>query len=350
MNELLFSPIRIGRIEIPNRIVLAPMTRTRAGNGGVPTDEMARYYARYARHGTGLVITEATYTDHRLSKAYVDQPGIADEHQQEGWSRVAAAAKAEGAVAVLQLQHVGRLAEVGLHEFPLSPTDLTPPGETWQFGRPHGPVRSATVEDLQLVVDGFGSAARRAVEAGFDGVEVHGSHGYLLDQFLSEGINLRDDAYGGDLGRRLRLPLDVVAAVREAIGDKLLSYNYSFWKMEDRAYEPPGGVDEVASIVHALTDAGVDTIHASARNATRPVLGGDEPFGALVRRHVPIPVIAGGSVRTVDDARHVLSAGIGDLVVIGRAHAANPDWARRVKSGSPIDDYVRGIERTPVDE
>jgi 2,4-dienoyl-CoA reductase-like NADH-dependent reductase (Old Yellow Enzyme family) len=188
MSSLVLSPAPLGRLRLENRVVLSPMSRMQAYEDGTPTAEMARYYARYAELGVGLVMTEATYTDERASRAYFRQPGLVNERHASGWRRVVDAVHAAGKPIVLQLQHGGRLAEPGLHSCALGVTGREAAGRSWQGSQPYAgaPLRAATNGDLDAIIGAFVRAACRARDVGFDGVEIHGARGYLIDEFLSQ--------------------------------------------------------------------------------------------------------------------------------------------------------------------
>lgn len=342
LDSPVLAPRRLGSITIPNRVVLSPMTRAQASEDGTPTDVMAEYYARYASLGVGLVITEATYVDDAQSRAYFNQPGVANDRHVAGWSAVVDAVHRAGRPVILQLQHGGRLAEPGLHSCALGVSGRKADGLSWQRVLPYAqaPVRAATREEIDRIVDGFAKAAHRASEAGFDGVEIHGARGYLVDEFLS--------APGADLNERLTVPLEIVRAVRSGLPAGIVSYNWSLYKMTDATYCPPGGAAEVERIARALIDAGTDVLHLSSRDLTRlEPLG--EPFVRVVRRAVPhAPLILNGGVRTLADAERALGEMGGDFVALARTLLANPDWMDRALRGLPLREFVRGMEHRPL--
>lgn len=344
MESPVFSPAALGRLRLANRVVLSPMTRMQANDDGTPSAPMAAYYARYARNGVGLAMTEAAYTDAAASRAYFRQPGMASDGHAEAWRPVVSAVHAAGAPIVLQLQHGGRLAEPGLHACAVGASGRQAEGMSWQGGKPYAgaPVRAATAAEQETIAASFGAAARRAREAGFDGVEVHGARGYLLDEFLSQP--------GVALETRLRLPLAALRAVREAFPDGPVSYNFSLYKMDDLSYQPPGGADEVAAIASALCAQGADAINVTTRRVLR-----DERFGAPLARVVraAIPhrcLIVNGGIRTLQDAEAALAATGAELVALARALLANPDWPDKARSGAPLVEYAPGMERRPLGE
>lgn len=341
------KPTRLASLDLRNAVVVAPMSRMQARDDGVVSSDMPEYYARYARDGVGLVISEAIYTDETSGRAYFNQPGLARDDQTEGWRGVVDAVHAAGGKMFAQLQHGGRLAEPGLNPLHLAASDGLAAGNTWQTGYPNAPARAATVAEIEEIVASFGSAARRASEAGFDGIEIHGARGYLVDDFLSASTNQREDEFGGSLEARLKMPLAVVRSVRAAIGTLPLSFNFSLYKMDNTSYQPPGGRDEVIKIIRALRGDGVDIIHVSTRKALRPEVW-NEPLFRTVRAAAPGDVIANGGLTTLDNCEAAIQEGGASAVSIARAYLANPNWLTRVTVKADLSRYVPGHERLPL--
>ncbi|MFB6285361.1 MAG: NADH:flavin oxidoreductase [Candidatus Bipolaricaulia bacterium] len=332
---VLFEPFELKRLSLRNRIVMAPMTRTSAGDYGVPTEAMAEYYARRARGGTGLVLTEGTYTDDAFSKGYFNEPGIVTEAQITGWQNVVERVHDEGAQIALQLFHAGRLSDPDvLGTTPRAPSAIPSEGQHQQTGTPMATPQAMTRAEIDQATEGFAQAASNAREAGFDAVEIHGAHGYLLDQFLWEEANQRTDAYGGSLANRLRLPTEVTRAVRQAVGDDFaVLYRFSMWKLDDFEHVFPGGIDELREIVTTLRDAGVDMFHVSTYDALAPALGTDRTLASLTRGIAGLPVIAVGKLQDPDRAAGLIRADDADLIALGKGQIANPDWALQIQHG-----------------
>lgn len=206
----LFTPLRVGSgLSLSNRLAVAPMTRVSATADGHATKQMADYYEAFAAGGFGLVITEGIYTDNAHAQGYLFQPGLADDAQRDAWRTAVDRVHAHGGRVVAQLMHAGALSQGNAHRITTKgPSAVLPAGQQMAFYRGEGPYRipeAMSADDISEAVEGFAQAARRAQEAGFDGVEVHGANGYLLDQFLTAHTNLREDCYGGSLANRLRL-------------------------------------------------------------------------------------------------------------------------------------------------
>lgn len=349
---LLFRPFPFGSKVLRNRIAMAPMTRN-CSPGGIPGDDVQQYYARRAAGGTGLIITEGTYIDHPAANGYKDVPAFFGP-ALEGWKRVVDAVHADGALIVPQLWHVGSVRRAGMEPYPqvpgMGPEELVENGRTV--------VNRMSQDDLREVVASYARAAASAQATGFDGVEIHGAHGYLLDQFLWESSNHRTDAYGGALENRCRLAVEVVRAMRQAVAaDFPIIFRFSQWKMSDYGARIASTASELADILTPLADAGVTVFHASTRRFWESAFEGTaESLAACARRVTGKPVIAVGSIgmaqqhetrrfRTRDNVDSDV-AGLEqlfdaldqedfDLIAVGRGMLADPCWADKVRrSGS----------------
>jgi 2,4-dienoyl-CoA reductase-like NADH-dependent reductase (Old Yellow Enzyme family) len=223
----LFDPLDLGALELPNRIVMAPLTRARAGRDAVPTPIMAEYYAQ--RASAGLIISEATGIS-REGLGWPNAPGLWNGVQVEGWKHVTAAVHDAGGRIVAQLWHMGRVVHPDLGGGqPLSSSATTAPdyAHTYEGKKPYVKARQASYEDIARIVGDYARAARNAIAAGFDGVQVHGANGYLVDQFLRDGVNFRDDLYGGSIQARLRFMTEVLKAVGDEIGMDSVGIRFS---------------------------------------------------------------------------------------------------------------------------
>jgi len=318
----------------------------------VPGEDVLAYYRRRAEGGVGLVITEGTYVDHPAASAYTDVPMLAGEAALAGWRRVVDAVHDAGALIVPQLWHVGAVRRLGMAPDPTMPG--IGPMDIVEDGRPV--VRAMTAADVDAVAQSYARAARHAEHLGFDGIELHGAHGYLIDQFLWHGSNRRTDAFGGAIANRVRLAVAIVEAVRGGIGaDVPLVFRFSQWKMSDydaRLAESPG---ELARFLEPLVAAGVDVFHVSTRRFWEPAFpGSDLSLAGWTRKLSGKKVIAVGSVgldkphqtrrlRTPDNVRAAvtdlqlvterMAAGEFDLVAVGRALLADFGWADKVRRG-----------------
>ena len=328
---------------LPNRTVVAPMSRVSATVDGLATERMQRYYGAFARGGFAVVITEGTYTDEGASQGYDRQPGITTQAQADAWRPVANEIRAAGAVAIIQLMHAGSLSQrIPDKRRTIAPSRIQPRGQMMpEYGGSGSYSLSVemTDDDIRSVREGFVRAAARARDAGFDGVEIHAANGYLLDQFNTTYTNQRTDRYGGTPENRIRLTAEIIETIRSAAqNDFIVGVRLSEAKVNDFEYRWPGGSAEAATIFTTVTDAGASYIHMAGegRGFRDAIRGSSEPFTALARRLTGLPVIANGGLGDPELADEVIVAGYADLIGVGRAALANPDWPRRVARGSTI--------------
>lgn len=338
-----FDPLTIGGLAIPNRLAVAPMTRVSATEEGHATARMAKYYGGFAAGGFGLVITEGLYTDKNWSQGYLYQPGLSDDGQRDAWKPVVERVHAGGARFVAQLMHAGALSQANrFRAGTRGPSAVRPVGKQMAFYRGAGeyPVPAEmTGADIDEAIAGFTSAAIRAREAGFDGVEIHGANGYLLDQFLTEGVNTRSDAYGGELANRLRLTLETVTAVRAAVGtDFIVGVRSSQGKVNDFVHKWRGQED-AAEIYTLLGGLPLDYLHTTEFEAWQPAFGEGLSLAALAKRHSGLPVLANGSLHDPARADELLSVHGADLISLGRGALAHADWPQRVAQGKSLQPF-----------
>lgn len=345
----LFAQGVLGHIQVKNRVVLAPMTRISATPDGLATEDMARYYSNFARCGFGLLITEGTYIDQRYSQGYLNQPGITSAAQVCAWHRATKAVHETGAAFVMQLMHAGAQTQgnpyVGGKT--IAPSAVAPKGEQLGIYGGEGSYPTPTamgVEDIRQVVQAFADSAVRAREAGFDGVEIHGANGYLLDEFLTDYMNQRSDSYGGCVENRVRLLVEVITAVRRAAGkDFTVGIRISQGKVGDYAHKWAGGEADAAVIFAALANAGVDFIHTSEHEAAAPAFGTGPTLAALAKRYGKVAVIANGGLNEPAKAEKLLTASGADFVALGKPALANRDWPRRARQGLPMAAFDFGL-------
>ncbi|UCH35144.1 MAG: NADH:flavin oxidoreductase [Armatimonadota bacterium] len=314
----LFDAIQIPgtALRLRNRVVMPPMNMDDAGPGGVVTDEVIEHYVARAQGGVGLIIVAAAYVrdDGKLSR---NQLGISRDEHVEPLSRLAKAIKERGAAAAIQIHHAGGVADAET----IGGTAVAPSAE----GFPDRDVKELSVQEIRELVEAFGAAAARAKAAGFDAVELHGAHGYLVTQFLSPATNRRDDDYGGTSEKRLRFALECVDAIRKATGQ-----DYPIITRISAKEDAPGGltIEDGCRIAKALDDAGACIVHVSASLASTGERGWGYmvPLAEAVKRAVSVPVIAVGKLHDPKLANSVIEEGKADLVAIGSQLLAQPDW------------------------
>ncbi|NVD38947.1 NADH:flavin oxidoreductase [Ensifer sp. HO-A22] len=333
------SPVLLGTplkgLAFANRLSVAPMTRISATAGGVPTERMVRYYERFAKGGFSLLTTEGIYTDKAYAQTYRGQPGLTDREQAEGWKTVVDAVHAAGGRIFAQLMHGGALAQGNpFRSDTVGPSPLQPRGQ--QMVSYHGEglyavPREMDEADIAEAISGFAQAATLAIDvAGFDGIEIHGANGYLLDQFFTDYTNRRQDCWGGDIGKRLGLSLAVLDAVRDAVGDAVpVGIRLSQGKVNDLKHKWAEGDEGAAVVFRALAKSPADFVHVTEFEAWQPAFSaGGKSLVALARQHAPeLFVIANGSLHELARAEQVLEAGA-DMIALGRGALTNPDWPR----------------------
>ena len=335
MSQDLFSPTKLGSIQLANRIVMAPLTRNRAGQGNVPQPINAEYYAQ--RASAGLIITEATPIS-ATAHGYPATPGIHDAAQVEGWKQVTAAVHAKGGKIVLQLWHVGRISHPSLqpgNALPVAPSAIKPAGQAFTYEGLQDFVtpRALAIEELPGIVADYARATRNALDAGFDGVEIHAANGYLLDQFLRDGTNQRQDEYGGSLENRTRLLLEVTKAVVEVAGAERVGVRISplnpFNDISDSA--PQRLFNHVASSLSPFGLAYLHVVEGGMGGEATP----DFDFEDLRRQ------FKGGYIANLayDKARGnaAIASGHADAIAYGAIYIANPDLVERLRQDAPLN-------------
>ncbi|MFC3694497.1 NADH:flavin oxidoreductase [Chenggangzhangella methanolivorans] len=348
--DTLFTKYDINGLTLRNRFAVAPMTRVSATADGLATERMARYYERFARGGFGLVITEGLYSDQAHAQGYLHQPGLSDAAQAVAWKPVVEAVRQHGARIVAQLMHAGALSQGNrFRSTSVGPSAIRPKGEQMAFYRGRGPYPAPveiTEEQIADAVEGFAASAARAVTtSGFDGVEIHGANGYLLDQFLTDHTNRRTDRWGGDTRRRMELTLAIFSAVRERIGAAVpVGVRISQGKVNDFSHRWAGRETDAEAIFGALGDAGADYIHVTEHEAWRPAFeGGDTSLVALARRYAPaIAIIANGGLHDLSRATEVISQGA-DVVSLGKGALSNSDLPIRAREGLALEAFDPAI-------
>jgi 2,4-dienoyl-CoA reductase-like NADH-dependent reductase (Old Yellow Enzyme family) len=344
----LFTPYRVRSLTIPNRIVMAPMTRE-FSPGGTPTPEVAAYYRRRAEGETGLIITEGTAVNR---PAAVNFPAIPNFHGSalEAWKTVFDAVHAAGGKIAPQLWHVGAVPHKLDHDW--RPTPIDSPSGIYKSGRIRG--EPMTDEAIADTIAAYARGAADARELGADAVELHGAHGYLIDQFLWEETNLRTDRWGGKtLAERVRYGVEVVRAVRSSLGSDIpLILRLSTWKVQDYDAKPYRTPEDLRSVVEPLTAAGVDVFHCSQRRFWEPLFndGSDLNFAGWTKKISGVATITVGRVglapdpirsgypvdakrSPMEELMRRFDRGDFDLVAVGRALLADPNWPRKVREG-----------------
>lgn len=349
ISKTIFDTTSIRGRKLANRLVVAPMTRVSATAAGVPTQEMADYYEAFAAGGFGMIITEGTYTDEQFSKANHSQPGIVNAAQMNGWTHVTTAVHKHNALIISQLMHGGALSEIG--DDTIAPSAVQPIGlGTTDISVPPSPFpipRAMQAADFAAVKAGYVNAALLAHQAGFDGVELHAANGYLFDQFITPHTNLRTDEYGGDERNRLRFLMEVYQAVKAALPEGfIVGIRVSESKVNDLAYRWPGGSGTARRIFEVLAEINPDYVHIAAEGGRweRECRYPDgTSSNSIAKSILQSPVIANGGMHDVTLAETLLNSNAADLVSIGRAAIASPDWPKLVAAGEPVMPFFKEL-------
>jgi N-ethylmaleimide reductase len=333
-----FEPLAVGPWTLPQRFVMAPLTRNRAGAGNAPTALNAEYYAQ--RAGAGLIVTEGTAPSH-VGQGYLDVPGLYTDEQVAGWRQVADAVHARDGVIVAQLMHAGRIAHADNKDGveTIAPSAVQAPGEmvTASGPKPHDVPRAPETDEVAGLVADFVTAARNAVAAGLDGVEIHAANGYLLHQFLDPTVNLRDDVYAGSPENRARFVIEVVTGVADAIGAERVGLRLS------PGHRFNGIGEEIGADLTATYRAVVDAVAPLGLAYLSLLASPLEPLEPLVRdlreRFDGVVLLNDGfgDVTTLETIEQLLDTGLADAVVVGRPFLANPDLAERWRAGAELN-------------
>lgn len=333
-----FSPYQLGAVELTNRIVMAPLTRNRAGDGLIASEFAAAYYSQ--RASAGLIISEATQVSSQ-AQGYQDTPGIYTQAQIDSWRKVTDAVHAKGGRIFVQLWHVGRISHVDLQEngaAPVAPSAIRAETQTFVNNNfmPVSEPRALNIDELPGIINDFRQAAANAITAGFDGVEIHGANGYLLEQFIKDGANERTDSYGGSIENRARLLLEVTDAVANEIGAGRTGVRISPVSPANgiSCSDPQPQFDYIADKLNALNIAYLHVVEGAT--------GGPRDIAAFdytsLRQCFNNTYIANNSYN-LNLANEHLHSNTADLFAFGRPFIANPDLVNRLKTGAPLADF-----------
>lgn len=347
MTNPLFKPLTIKGLELPNRIVMAPMTRSQSP-GGVPTDEVAGYYKRRAESDVGLIVTEGTVINRGGASNDPNIPEFYGEKPMAGWKSVVDEVHLAGGKIAPQIWHMGMVRKPGTGLHPDANTD-SPSGQT-HHGKLVAPI--PTESEVADMVMAYADAAGNAVKAGFDTVEIHGAHGYLIDQFFWNAMNTREDKYGGDLNDRATFAAEIISECKKQMPDDMpLILRFSQWKQQEYTAKLADTPEKLEAFLRKFVDAGVDVLHCSQRRFWEPEFeGSDLNLAGWAKKLTGLATISVGSVglsgdfigsfggegsktAPLDVLYERMDAGEFDMIAIGRALLQDPHWATKVKEG-----------------
>ncbi len=342
---MLFEPYKLKNLNLRNRVVMAPMTRNQSP-GGIPTNEVVAYYSRRAKAEVGLIITEGIEVSHEASSAYPDVPRLDTKEAREGWKRVVNGIKENGGSVIAQLWHCGGFRKLGMQPNPEVPgytaSGLVKPGKKV--------AHEMTLEDIKQTINAYASDAKYCEEIGFDGVEIHGAHGYLIDNFFWEGTNIRDDSYGGSIEKRSQFVSEIIQAVRSNISQEfIVGLRFSQWKQHDFEAKLAHTTDDLKKVLLSPVESGLDYLHSSMRRFWESEFeGSEENLAYWTKKISNIPTIGVGSVgldsdfidmtapskpANIDKAIDDISKEKYDLLAVGRALLSDHEWVLKMKDG-----------------
>ena len=342
---MLFEEYKLKNLVLRNRVVMAPMTRNQSP-GGIPTDDVISYYARRAKAEVGLIITEGIEVSHKASSAYPNVPRLDTNEAREGWKKVVDGIKNNNGAVIAQLWHCGGFRKLGMQPNPKVPgytaSGLVKPGKKV--------AHEMTIKDIKETIDAYASDAKICQDLGFDGVEIHGDHGYLIDNFLWGGTNIREDSYGGSIGKRSQFVSDIIKAVKENVDDTfIVGLRFSQWKQHDFSAKLASTPDDLRKILIPPVEAGLDFLHSSMRRFWESEFeDSEENLAYWTKKISNIPTIGVGSVgldsdfidmtapakpTSIDKALDDIAKEKYDLIAVGRALLSDYEWVVKMKEG-----------------
>ena len=342
---MLFDEYKLKKLNLRNRVVMAPMTRNQSP-GGIPTSDVISYYARRAKAEVGLIITEGIEVSHIASSAYPNVPRLDTNKAREGWKKVVDGIKNNNGAVIAQLWHCGGFRKLGMQPNPEVPgytaSGLVKPGKKV--------AHEMTLQDIKETIDAYASDAKICQELGFDGVEIHGAHGYLIDNFLWGGTNIREDSYGGSIQKRSQFVSDIIKAIKENVDDQfIVGLRFSQWKQHDFSAKLASTPDDLKKILMPPVEAGLDFLHSSMRRFWESEFeGSDENLAYWTKKISNIPTIGVGSVgldsdfidmtapatpTSIDKALDDIKKQKYDLIAVGRALLSDYEWVVKMKEG-----------------
>ena len=338
--DLLFTEFNLKNHKLQNRIGVAPMTRMSAVENGIPRQDVFDFLIRRAKNGASIIYTEAIVTDYESAQGYPKQSRLLTQRQIDAWKSVVEKIHNEGAIAIMQMFHCGRMAwaEVNPANRAIAPSSNTPTQENPLTGAPYPVPDSMSQFDIEHVISGFVETARGAVAAGFDGIEIHGAHGYLINQFLSSYSNKRTDKYGGSVENRYRFAHEVIQAVHQILPeDCLLTFRISNWGIADMDVSLFDSAAEYQGMITLLSQEPIDAISVSTYGFSQKAFGTDKNMTQLTREATELPLMICGGIFDRATADEALQDA--DLILSGKSLLLNPDWIDDVRANKFMERY-----------
>jgi 2,4-dienoyl-CoA reductase-like NADH-dependent reductase (Old Yellow Enzyme family) len=340
-DDIVFSPFTIKNLTMRNRLGVAAMTRMSSQSDSIPRQDVLDFLVRRAENGAGIVLTEGVVTDYESSQGYPGQARILTQRQIDAWTEVVQKIRGHGALSMMQLFHCGRISWPGINPAgrTIAPSPVALPGNNPITGEPY-PVPDAMSQfDIEHVINGFVESAKGAMTAGFDGVELHGAHGYLINQFLSGYSNKREDDYGGSLENRFRFVRELIRAVRAAMPqDRLLSFRISNWGLGDRSQWLFEDENEWQQLIKLLAWEELDAISVSTYNFRDSAFNSDRTMAELTREITDLPLMICGQIHDYDSASEALQHA--DIALSAKSILLNPNWVADVRARKELPLYA----------
>ncbi len=340
-NDKAFTPFQLKNFHLRNRLGVAPMTRISSRHDSVPRQDVLDFLVARAKKGAAIIYTEAIVTDYESAQGYPGQARMTTQRQIDTWRAVNEAIRAAGSLSIMQMFHCGRMAwpEVNPAGRSLAPSPISIKQLNPMTGQPYPLPDEMSTFDIHHVINGFVETAKGAVEAGFDGIEIHGAHGYLISQFLSAYSNQRNDEYGGTPEKRYRFAHEVIEAVRLVVPqNKLLTFRISDWGVADMDVSLFGTRDEYQAIIRLLSGEAIDAISVSTYDYSLKAFGTDKNMAQLTREVSHLPILICGKIHDRASAEEALRDA--DIVLSGKSTLLNPDWFEDVRTGKTMAAYT----------
>jgi len=342
MNEdKLFSSLQLKNFTLKNRIGVAPMTRMSSIKDSVPRQDVLDFLVRRAANDAAIVYTEAIVTDYESAQGYPGQARMTTQRQIETWQPVVEAIQQYGSISIMQMFHCGRMAwpEVNPANRSIGPSPITPRQDNPLTGKPYPVPDEMSRFDIEHVINGFVETARGAVAAGFDGIEIHGAHGYLISQFLSSYSNQRTDSYGGSAENRFRFAREIIHAVKPVVpDDRLLTFRISNWGVADMEVSLFESREEYQQIIRMLAQEPIDAISVSTYDFAQKAFGTDQNMARITREVTDLPLMICGRIYDRATADEALKDA--DIILSAKSILLNPKWIAYLRAGNEMQPYT----------
>ncbi len=336
-DDILFTPFQLKNFTLRNRLGVAPMTRMASSSDGIPRQDVFDFLVRRSENDAAIIYTEAIVTDYESSQGYPGQSRLTTQKQIDAWSQVVDDIHSHGGLAVMQMFHCGRMAwpEVNPAHRSIAPSPISPKQDNPLTGAPYPLPEEMSQFDIDHVINGFVETAKGAVMAGFDGIEIHGAHGYLINQFLSNYSNQRSDGYGGSMENRFRFAREVIDAVALVIPeDKLLIFRISNWGIADMEVSLFDSAEEWQEMIGLLVTTPIDSISLSTYNFKEKAFGTEFNMAQLTRQVTPLPLMICGQIFDKQSAEEALESA--DIALSSKSILLNPEWVKDVREGKSL--------------